>query len=101
MAKYKSDEDYFDMGRQVYDQYMTFAQVATCLLLNIPCALDFNWWGHSVCGLDLVEYSPSKFGILIWNSWGDAWGDRGEGLLRDGKEIPNGAVGVRTMRVVA
>ncbi len=94
-ALHKISEEWTDLTQQVYDQNLTFDQVATCLLLGIPCALDFNWWSHSVCGMDLVEVEPGSFGIRIWNSWGDNWEDRGMGILRGNKAIPNGAVALR------
>lgn len=94
-ALHKVTEDWVDLTRAVYDQNLTFEMVATLLLSRVPCALDFNHWGHSVCGMDLVEVEPGSFGIRILNSWTDAWGDRGTGVLRGGKEIPNGAVALR------
>lgn len=98
-ALHKTLEDWVDLTRRVYDQNLTFSQLATCLLNNIPCAVDFNWWGHSVCALDLVEVESGSFGIRIWNSWSDGWGDRGMGVLRGGKEVPNGAVALRVSGV--
>lgn len=94
-AKHKVTEDWVDLTRNVYDQNLTLDQVATCLLNNIPCAVDFNWWSHSVCAMDLVEVESGSYGIRIWNSWGDGWEDRGTGILRGSKAIPNGAVALR------
>lgn len=100
-ARHRVEEDWVDLTRQVYDQNLTFDQVASCLLCGIPCAVDFNWWGHSVCALDLVEVSKGSFGIRIWNSWSDAWGDRGMSVLQGKKAIPDGAVAIRTTRASA
>jgi len=66
------------------------AQLATCLLLNIPCVVDYNWWSHSVCAMDLVKLNP--FTIRIWNSWGDSWSENGTGLLVANKAIPDGLI---------
>lgn len=99
MKKYRVTSDYYDLARQEWNQEMTFDQVATCLLNNVPCALDFNWWGHSVCGLDLVKIEAGSYGIRILNSWGEQWGDRGTSVLRYSKAIPNGAVGIRAGKV--
>jgi hypothetical protein len=96
-AKYKIVEDWVDLSAPVYDQNLTFEQVASCLLNNIPCAVDFNWWGHSVCALDLVEVEPGDFGLLIINSWTDQWGDRGMGVLRGARCKPDGAVATRVV----
>lgn len=95
-ALHKITEDWVDLTRDVWGQNLTFDQVATCLLLNIPCAVDFNWWGHSVCAIRLVRIEAGSYGLKIWNSWGDGWGDRGMGILRGSKAIPNGAVATRT-----
>ena len=65
------------------------AQLVTCLLLNIPVAIDLNWWGHSVCAMDVVSLNP--FRIRILNSWGN-WGDQGEGILEGNKAIHDGAI---------
>lgn len=66
------------------------AQLVTCLLLNIPVVSDFNWWGHSVCSMDIVSLNP--FRTRIWNSWSDRWGDKGEGILEGSKAIPDGMI---------
>lgn len=76
------------------DQDRMRAQLVTCLLLGIPVATDYNWWGHSVATLDLVSIRP--FRTRIWNSWGDEWSDNGTGLLEESKAIPNGAVAALT-----
>lgn len=69
------------------------AQLVTCLLLGIPVVSDFNWWGHSVCTMDLESLLP--FTTRIWNSWGDSWSQNGTGLLQGSKAIPDGAVAPR------
>jgi hypothetical protein len=93
-AKYKVVEDWVDLTVNVYDPNLTFAQVVTCLLMGCPCPVDFNWWGHSVCALDVVEVEPGSFGLRILNSW-KGWGDNGCGILRGNKAIPDGAVSFR------
>lgn len=94
MALHKVTEDYVDLTRDVYDQNLTKAQLATCLFNNVPCPVDFNWWGHSVCGLRWVRLEAGSWGLLILNSW-KGWGRYGLGVLRGGKEIPDGAVALR------
>lgn len=100
-ARRKVTEEWIDLTRSVYDQNLTFDQVATCLLLNIPCALDFNHWSHSVCGLRLVRVEAGSYGIKIWNSWSDGWGERGMAVLRGQKAIPDGAVALRVSGMAA
>lgn len=98
-ALHKVTEDWVDLTIPVWGQNLTFDQVATCLLCNIPVALDFNWWGHSVAGLRLVKVEDGSYGIKIWNSWyagaGVEWGDRGMAVLRGNRAVPNGAVALR------
>lgn len=94
-ALHKVTEDWVDLTRDVYDQNLNFDQVASCLLAGIPCAVDFNWWSHSVLGCDLVETEPGSFGLRIRNSWGTSWGEQGFGILQGQKAIPDGAVALR------
>lgn len=94
-ALHKITEEWMDLRKADYDHELTFDQVATCLLNGIPCALDFSWWGHSVCGMDLVEVERGSYGIRILNSWSDQWEDRGTSVLRGQKAIPDGAVALR------
>lgn len=65
-------------------------QLVTCLLSGIPVVSDFNWWGHSVVTIDLVSVRPFKTRIL--NSWGDSWGENGEGNLEGKKAVPDGMI---------
>lgn len=95
MAKYKIDEDWVDLTRQVYDQNLTMAQVATCGFLNIPGPGDYNWWGHSVCRVRWVRIERGSWGQLILNSWPN-WGRYGLGVLRGSKAICNGALAIRS-----
>jgi len=70
-------------------------QMVTALLLGLPCVVDYNWWSHSVCAIDLVSVSP--FQIRIWNSWGDSWSENGTGILEGNKAIPDGLIIPRVM----
>lgn len=90
-AKHKVSESWADLADPVYDRNLSFDQVASLLLSRVPVIGDFNFWSHSVCLLDLVETSPGQFGVRIWNSWSDSWGDNGMGVLAGSKAIPDGA----------
>jgi hypothetical protein len=94
-------EGWVDVAAPVWDRNLSFEQVATCLLSRIPVACDFMWWGHAVCALDLVETSPGQFGVRIWNSWGDSFGDRGMAVLAGSKAIPDNAVAPRVVSASA
>jgi hypothetical protein len=76
-------------------------QFVTCLLLNIPVVSDFNWWGHSVCSMDLIDVDPNNLPgslrTLIWNSWGDSWSQDGAGILEGNKAIPDGQIAPRVV----
>jgi hypothetical protein len=74
-------------------------QLVTCLLSGIPVVSDFNWWGHSVCTIDLVSLKP--FRTRIWNSWGDSWSEKGTGLLEGKKAIPDGQIAPRVILAAA
>lgn len=80
-----------DTARAQYDRNLSRAQVATLLLNKIPVIGDYNWWGHSVCLLDLVLLPSGKFGVRIANSWGTSWSDGGYGVLDETKAWPDGA----------
>lgn len=94
--QYMVTEEYADLSRQAWDMKLDFDMVASCCLQRIPLVGDFNWWGHSVCIMDLVEIEPGAFGLRILNSWADAWGTKGTGVLSGGKEKPDGAIAIRT-----
>lgn len=94
---YQVTDGWWDLGQNIYNRNLTFDQVASLLLSNIPCTLDYNWWGHSVLGLDLVEVEKNSYGVRILNSWSDSWGDLGEGILRGNKAIPDGSVAPRVV----
>lgn len=95
-SKYRITEDFVDLTRAVYDQNLTWNQVVSCLLQNIPCAVDFNWWGHSVCAVD-VDVLEGEVVLDIDNSWTPSWGDNGTGYLRGSRKIPDGAVATRVI----
>lgn len=63
------------------------AQLVTGLLMGLPGYGDFDWWGHSVCLMDLVSIKPFKIRIL--NSWGPEWSDNGAGILEGSKAMPD------------
>ncbi len=125
-ARHKVVLDWVDLSKPVYNQNLTIEQRDSSLLLQRPGAFDFNWWSHSVCGIDLVDGKASfDAGLLrvkesgklmtiddfdlrwavdltggyaprILNSWGDSYGDRGTAVLAGTKGVPDGAISIGT-----
>lgn len=100
-AQRKVTESWMDVDLPVWGRKMGFEQVVTLLLMDNPGIGDFNWWGHSVCLLDVVEVEANSFGIEIWNSWGDEWGDDGIAILRGEKAVPDAASFIQTVTASA
>lgn len=78
----------------------SFDQLMTCVLLQLPVGIGLNWWGHLVCAMDGLVLESGGYGIRIWNSWADSWGDNGESVLTESKATPGDAIAVRSVSVV-
>lgn len=97
-AEYRVTEGFVDLSVPQYDRELTVHQILTCYLNRIPVISDFNWWGHSVCGLWLYDAYPNRAkndpkryaAHEILNSW-NQWGDNGRGILKDSKAFPDSA----------
>ncbi len=126
-AAHKVIDQWADLNSGQYDRNLSFNQVATLLLADVPVVSDFNWWSHSVCAADLVngaqQFGQTRmesgklaslsehaalwamndpvtagFGIRIWNSWGNSWSSNGMGVLTGSKAVPDGSVAPRIVR---
>ena len=51
-----------------------------------PVAIALSWWRHAVLALAAVE-RRNEFGVVYANSYGEAWGDRGFGILWGNKAV--------------
>lgn len=121
-ALHRVTEDWIDLSTSVYNRNLTTLQHGSCLLRNDPCPSDYNWWGHSVCALDVVDGVSSfdaqllrhpdsgklltrlefdvrwavdltaGFGRRILNSWTEGWGTNGMGVLAGTRAMQNSAV---------
>lgn len=100
MSRFKVTEDWIEMTEPAYDRNLTLQQIATCLLGDNPTAVDFDWWGHSVCALRLVEVERGSFCGLILNTW-KGWGRHGLAVIQGDKWKPMGAVAIRTTKTLA
>lgn len=91
--QYRITEDYVDLTVNVWEENLTYDQYITCLLMNLPVQSDFNWWGHSVCSVD-VDWLDGEAVPRIINSWA-GWGEEGFATLQGKRAIPDGAVSTR------
>jgi hypothetical protein len=69
MKRHRNLEDWYDLGREVYDQQLSKRQLATCLFNNLPAPSDYNRFGHAMLSLRLVRIERGSWGILTLNSW--------------------------------
>jgi len=97
----KLTEGWLDLVPAAYDRNLSFDQLMTCLLSRIPCPADRNWWGHSTCDIDPVEFDSSlplsdmnRWGTRTWNSWVN-WGTNSMGVIRGQKALTNGCTAVK------
>jgi hypothetical protein len=70
-------------------------QLVSCLLRGYPVAVGYNWWGHEVTACDPV-WVDGAVAIRIANSWGEAWGDKGFGVIQGNRMLPDDACSPRT-----
>lgn len=66
-------------------------ELITCLLMNEPVAVGYNWWGHEVSGCDAV-WIDGEVALRIRNSWGMGWGSKGFSVLQGKRMLPDDAV---------
>jgi hypothetical protein len=76
-----------DLERGDYDG------LASALLNGFVCPLGIDRWGHEVLAMDLVED-----GILILNSHGENYGDRGMAVLTEGWISSRGSFDAEVIR---
>jgi hypothetical protein len=92
---HKSTEEWVDLTRDLYDVALTDAMIWTiALTASGVMAWDFNWWSHSVMGVDvcIVDGAICK---RIRNSWGDSYGDKGFAVLQGSKAKVDSAICIR------
>lgn len=68
-------------------EYKNFEQLCICLLLGYPVAIGLDWWRHEVTCLDPVILKNGGLGVVINNSWGTGWGDKGRGVLTESQAL--------------
>lgn len=101
--EFRPTEGFVDLSVAQYDRQLSVQQIISCYLNRIPVISDFNWWGHSVCGLWMYDVyknksksDPGRYAANeILNSWNKGWGQNGRGILKDSKAFPNSACAPR------
>lgn len=93
-ARHKITYEFRDLAAgHFYFQKLNYDQLISCLLLNIPCPSDFDWWRHSVMMLRAV-WVDGEAVPRGRNSWSDLWGDKGFFTLQGDRKYPNSALAV-------
>lgn len=125
---YRPTEAWVDLTPPTYNRNLSEDEAGTSLLTLCAVIGDFNWWGHSVCLMDLVLSSQAKANrnglmatdfdsldlndprdLAIYeatfakkgiNSWTDSYGDLGEFVLEGSRATLNGGAAIRTATVI-
>lgn len=93
MARHKSLEDWYDLGRKEWDQELSQKQIATCLFNNLPVPSDYNRFRHAMLSIRHVRIERGSWGRLTLNSW-QGFGHHGLCVLAE--MWPDGAVVLRS-----
>ena len=64
-----------------------------------PVSVGYTWWGHLVVALQAIRYQ-GEWGVIIANSWGADWGDRGYGVLLGSKAIAAEAIAIQSIKPI-
>jgi hypothetical protein len=69
MKLHRNLEDWYDLGRQPWDQTLSERQIATALFNNNPAPSDYNRYAHSMLSIRKVRIERGYWGYLTLNSW--------------------------------
>lgn len=73
----------------------SWAERGSCILAGYPTADGYPWWSHEVCGVGIVKGSHD---LVIRNSWGMSWGDKGFSTLTGRRKQAGDSVAITAMR---
>ena len=90
-SQYKVTE-WYDISKKNFEELMT------CLLLRIPAAVGYMWWGHQVCAVDPISLGEDVYGIRIRNSWGMDYGKDGYAIIKENLAAPDDSVAPRVAK---
>lgn len=94
---------YTDANRQeakrhgVLEYYVlrSWQERVSVILHGIPLADGYNWWSHEVTGVHVLKRSHD---LVIRNSWGMGWGDKGFSTLSGSRKMANDSVAIVAMK---
>jgi hypothetical protein len=98
--RYYTDENKEKALKHTTLEYFTLSsweERISCILAGIPTADGYNWWRHEVCGTGILKRSHD---LVIRNSWGMDWGDKGFGTLSGSKKYANDSVAITAMKPI-
>lgn len=121
---YMPDVEFADLASPNYNRDLSWLQQLTMLVNRNPVVMDYDWWGHCVCALDIVVGASQRhmtrdpisnklldqatfekvwgmnnpvtggLSIRFRNSWADSYGDRGFAVLTGSKAPGSNSVAI-------
>lgn len=69
--------------------------MVSCVLRGHPVSVGYNWWRHQVTATGIL-WVDGTVALEIGNSWGEAWGTMGYGMIQGNRMLPDDATAPRT-----
>src|SRR5690606_3644166 len=87
-AKLHVVTEFLDLVPKGRNPERAFKELVSCLLRDIPVAIALMWWKHAVLAIDPV-LKGGEVGILIDNSHGLGYGDKGLAAFFGSRKVPD------------